>query len=214
MTIEAQHPRWREQLVKLFGQGKSQGGGPMTVLDDVMPIFSLTDPEQQESHRSRQERTWGYGQSIAPVAAQGPTLSIFNSSTPDKPELLVVEYLALTCTAASTVIATVGYGAQPFLAINDNALVTDGRWAIDATQGGNRTHNPAIFFGAAGVTLTVPGTYCLVTGTGGPPSVLIEPPRAAVLKPGQALNLQGTVVNNGMVLQAFGYTRPAELSEF
>lgn len=199
MTIEVFTPRWKELLSKLF-TSRGGRGGPLVVLDDVMPVVQLVDPTQAELHYPRAELSWGYATTTTGGAAQGPTLTIKNP--PGSGKLLVIEDLTLSgpsvaMTIALSISVSTGGGTTAF--------------SMDTRAGLNlplpQTDTTAL------VPIVLPCLFAVFMQAGAAPLEVLGVDRAIVLQPGFELRVVGSAVNQTFNIGANGYVRPLDPSE-
>lgn len=66
MPLEVWNPRWSRSLQRLFNSKSS--AGPLSVLDDVMPVVQIADPTANENHYQRAEVPFAISGSCAAAA--------------------------------------------------------------------------------------------------------------------------------------------------
>jgi hypothetical protein len=206
MTIEVFTPRWKEQLSRLF-VGRGGRGGPLTVLDDVMPTAPLVDAAEAELHRTRAEDLWSVAHRVAAVALNQPVFYLDNG--PNTGRLVVVEGIRVGDNSVAGRVAL-----RPAIGFTGG---TTSIWKGDfrANYGGTQSFCPLVNIAQVGS-----GTYAWAPGQPEYAGAylpaqsmmidLITPVRALVLPPNTGFLLYHEGVNSNLAVEVYGYTRPVE----
>ena len=199
MTIEVYTPRFREALTKLF-VGKGGRGGPLTVLDDVMPVYPLVDPEGTEQHYIRSEDLWMAGTLLPLVGAQFGQVAIQNPV--GSGAVVVLESFTMSASAATPY--AVGLVQGTFGAINVQT------YPADLRNQPNAMTIPAVNMAAQAVAPAFAGGAGLLVGNASPVQTL---PTPIVITPGWYVLAGLTTANLNLYWAASGYTRLVDPSE-
>jgi hypothetical protein len=215
MTTEAQTERWR-RLIASIAQARGHGGGPVTFLDDVMPVLSLTDSEQAEQHFVRGERLFSISNTSTGDATHYAVAVIYNPV--GSGQLVVLEDMDLY--SAATIASL-----QAFVAL-DLALGALGPAGVPAGRPMDTRNAVSSFAGSAGPVPIVNVTPQLANPGAGIPALqailpansqlnLLRTFRTVVLSPGYSFVLVDGLLGAGTVItwNMNGYTRTAEPTE-
>jgi hypothetical protein len=214
MTIEVGHPRWRDQLLDLFGLGRAGGSGPLTVLDDVMPVVVLTDPSSPEATRARGEDFFSCFGSSAALAGNASGLQLLNPA--GSGYLVVVQGLLVQSAVAGAYAVFLG----PSIVGGVSTFGTDGRdknpgavvngWKEPVPLFDLTAQAAQVAFAAGNAGAVADGAQILAANT-----IVQALHQPFIVPPGLSLWCQCNVLNQAVTVNAWGYSRladPAELT--